>query len=108
MDIDLDDGVGDAEYLHLLDAGLKRAFAEFRADMLFYVAGADPFREDQLGGLALTMEGLAQRDALVAGYARKRGLPMVSTFAGGYARNVGDTVKIHCGTILAMRDAVTG
>lgn len=108
MDIDLEDGVGDGEYLRLLDAGLKKAFAEFRADILFYIAGADPFREDQLGGLALSIEGLAQRDALVAGYAKKSGLPMVSTFAGGYARNVWDTVKIHCGTILAMRDAVMG
>jgi acetoin utilization deacetylase AcuC-like enzyme len=104
MDIDLEDGVGDAEYLRLLDAGLKKAFAEFRADILFSVAGADPYREDQLGGLALTMEGLAARDAMVVGYAKKSGVPMVSTFAGGYARNVGDTVKIHCGTILAMRD----
>src|SRR5580658_3725123 len=104
MDIDLEDGVGDAEYLRLLDAGLKKAFAEFRADILFYVAGADPYREDQLGGLALTMEGLAARDAMVVGYSKKSGVPVVSTFAGGYARNVGDTVKIHCGTILAMRD----
>jgi acetoin utilization deacetylase AcuC-like enzyme len=107
LDIDLEDGVGDAEYLRLLDAGLKKAFGEFRADVLFYVAGADPFREDQLGGLALTTEGLAQRDALVAGYAARAGMPMVSTFAGGYARNVGDTVTIHCGTIVAMRDSRT-
>ncbi len=106
MDIDLEDGVGDAEYLRLLDVGLKKAFADFRADVLFYVAGADPYREDQLGGLAMTLEGLAARDALVVGYAKKIGVPMVSTFAGGYARNVGDTVKIHCGTILAMRDGV--
>jgi acetoin utilization deacetylase AcuC-like enzyme len=104
-DVDLDNGVKDAEYLAKLNAALSRAFAKFRPYILFSVAGADPFREDQLGGLALTMEGLAQRDALVASYAKKAGVPMVSTFAGGYARNVGDTVKIHCGTILAMRDA---
>jgi acetoin utilization deacetylase AcuC-like enzyme len=104
-DVDLDKGVKDAEYLAKLDAALSRAFARFRPDILFYVAGADPFREDQLGGLALTMEGLAQRDARVVSYAKKASVPMVSTFAGGYARNVGDTVKIHCGTILAMRDA---
>ena len=104
-DVELDDGVKDAEYLAKLDAALSRAFATFHADILFYVAGADPFCEDQLGGLALTMEGLAQRDALVVSYAKKASVPMVSTFAGGYARNVGDTVKIHCGTIVAMRDA---
>jgi len=106
MDIDLEDGVGDAEYLRRLEAGLKEAFADFRADILFYVAGADPYREDQLGGLALTLEGLAARDALVVEYAKSGGVPMVSAFAGGYARNVGDTVKIHCGTILAMRDGL--
>jgi acetoin utilization deacetylase AcuC-like enzyme len=104
-DVDLDNGVKDAEYLAKLDPALSRAFAKFRPDILFYVAGADPFREDQLGGLALTMEGLAQRDALVVSYAKRAGVRMVSTFAGGYARNVGDTVRIHCGTILAMRDA---
>jgi acetoin utilization deacetylase AcuC-like enzyme len=104
MDIDLEDGVGDSEYLAKLDVGLAKAFADFRPDILFYVAGADPYREDQLGGLMLTLDGLAARDALVVSYARKAGVPMISTFAGGYARNVGDTVKIHCGTILAMRD----
>ncbi|MGA8038294.1 MAG: histone deacetylase [Candidatus Acidiferrales bacterium] len=104
MDINLEDGVGDAEYLEALNAGLTKAFADFRPEILFYVAGADPYREDQLGGLALTMDGLAARDKLVCEYAKRVGVPMASTFAGGYARNVGDTVKIHCGTILAMRD----
>ncbi len=105
LDIILEDGTGDAEYLDALNAGLKKAFADFTPEILFYVAGADPYREDQLGGLALTMEGLAARDSLVCGFAKREGVPMASTFAGGYARNVGDTVKIHCGTILAMRDA---
>lgn len=105
MDVNLEDGVGDSEYLAILDGALTKALTEFRPDILFYVAGADPYREDQLGGLALTLEGLAARDALVCSFVKRDGLPMVSTFAGGYARNVGDTVKIHCGTILAMRDA---
>jgi acetoin utilization deacetylase AcuC-like enzyme len=105
VDINLEDGVGDEEYLEILEKYLKKAMKEFRADVLFYVAGADPYREDQLGGLALSIEGLAARDALVCEYAKGSGLPMVTTFAGGYARNVGDTVKIHCGTILAMRGA---
>lgn len=105
MDINLEDGVKDGDYLEALNAGLKKAFADFTPEILFYVAGADPYREDQLGGLALTMEGLAARDELVCEYARRVGVPMASTFAGGYARNVGDTVKIHSGTILAMREA---
>ena len=73
--------------------------------MLFYVAGADPYREDQLGGLKLTMEGLTRRDALVCDYARRHRVPMVITLAGGHARNMDDTVRIHIGTILAARDA---
>jgi acetoin utilization deacetylase AcuC-like enzyme len=72
--------------------------------MVFYVGGADPYREDQLGGLALTLEGLKTRDASVFGEARRRGLPVVTTFAGGYARRVEDTVQIHVNTLLAARD----
>jgi acetoin utilization deacetylase AcuC-like enzyme len=102
LDVNLEDGVGDAEYLAALDGALRKAFADAHADIVFYVAGADPYREDQLGGLALTLHGLADRDRMVWGYARRNGLPMASTFAGGYARDVKDTVKIHCGTIEAM------
>jgi acetoin utilization deacetylase AcuC-like enzyme len=102
LDVNLEDGTGDAEYLAALDGALRKAFADARADIVFYVAGADPYREDQLGGLALTIHGLADRDRMVWGYARRNGLPMASTFAGGYARDVKDTVKIHCGTIEAM------
>jgi acetoin utilization deacetylase AcuC-like enzyme len=102
LDVNLEDGTGDAEYLAALDGALRKAFADAHADIVFYVAGADPYREDQLGGLALTLHGLADRDRMVWGYARRNGLPMASTFAGGYARDVKDTVKIHCGTIEAM------
>ncbi len=105
MDINLPDGVGDEDYLAILEKHLHRAFQDFSPQILFYVAGADPYREDQLGGLALTMEGLASRDALVFDYAKRNGVPAAMTLAGGYARRVEDTVKIHAGTILAMRDA---
>ena len=67
----------------------SKAFQDFSPEILFYVAGADPFREDQLGGLKLTMEGLARRDALVFDYARRHGVPVVITLAGGYARQRG-------------------
>ena len=70
-----------------------------------YFAGADPYREDQLGGLALSMEGLARRDALVFDYARRNKVPVAITLAGGYARRVEDTVQIHVNTILAAREA---
>ena len=105
IDIDLPDGIGDADYLAILEKNLHKAFHDFSPQLLFYVAGADPYREDQLGGLALSIEGLAQRDALVFDYARRNMVPVAVTLAGGYARRVEDTVRIHVGTILAMRDA---
>ncbi len=105
VDINLPDGIGDDEYLAALDEHLSRAFADFSPQLLFYVAGADPYREDQLGGLALTIDGLARRDALVFDYAQRRGVPVASTLAGGYARKLEDTVSIHANTVVAMRSA---
>jgi acetoin utilization deacetylase AcuC-like enzyme len=105
VDIDLPDGIGDDDYLAILEKHLRQAFLDFAPQLLFYVAGADPYREDQLGGLALTIEGLARRDALVFDYARRNGTPVASALAGGYARRLADTVSIHVGTILAARDA---
>ena len=105
MDINLPDGVEDEAYLAILEEHLHKAFSNFFPQIIFYVAGADPYREDQLGGLALTLNGLARRDALVMEYARNNKCPLVITLAGGYARRVQDTVAIHVGTILAARDA---
>lgn len=105
MDINLRDGVGDEDYLGILEKHLHKAFHDFSPQILFYVGGADPYREDQLGGLALTMEGLARRDALVFDYARRHKTPVAITLAGGYARSVADTVQIHVNTILAAREA---
>ncbi len=104
IDLHLPDGIGDAEYLAILEEHLLRAFRDFHPDLLFYVGGADPYREDQLGGLALTIEGLGRRDRLVFEHARSRGVPVAITLAGGYARRVDDTVRIHVNTILAARD----
>jgi acetoin utilization deacetylase AcuC-like enzyme len=106
LDVDLDDGTGDEQYLELLARALAQAFSRFQPEMLFYVGGADPYREDQLGGLWLSLKGLQQRDALVFAEARQRSLPVVVTLAGGYARNVEDTVRIHVNTVLAARDVV--
>jgi acetoin utilization deacetylase AcuC-like enzyme len=107
IDINLPDDVGDEDYLAILEKHLHQAFHDFAPQLLFYIAGADPYREDQLGGLALTMEGLARRDALVFDYARRHHVPVAITLAGGYARRVADTVGIHVNTILAARDAAT-
>lgn len=105
IDLHLPDGTGDADYLAILEKHVLRAFAEFHADLLFYVGGADPYREDQLGGLALTIEGLQRRDRLVFEQARSHGVPVAITLAGGYALRLEDTVRIHVNTILAARDA---
>ena len=105
LDVNLPDGVGDADYLAILEKYLHRTFEEFSPQLLFYVAGADPYGEDQLGGLALTMEGLARRDALVMGYAQRNQVPTAVTLAGGYARKLEDTVSIHVNTIKAAIQA---
>jgi acetoin utilization deacetylase AcuC-like enzyme len=104
IDLGLDDGTGDDDYNAALETHLIRAFDQFSPDLLFYVGGADPYREDQLGGLALTMDGLKHRDSMVFAHARRRHIPVAITLAGGYARNVADTVQIHINTILAARD----
>jgi acetoin utilization deacetylase AcuC-like enzyme len=103
-DIGLEDGTRDAEYLAALEKGLLRALNKMTPDLIFYVGGADPYREDQLGGLALTIEGLQKRDRLVFEHARRAGIPVATTLAGGYARRVADTVRIHVNTIIAARD----
>ncbi len=104
LDINLEDGTGDEEYLAELSRGLEESFARFSPDLLFYLAGADPYCEDQLGGLRLTLAGLRQRDDLVFAETRRRGVPVAVTLAGGYARNTEDTVRIHMNTVLAARD----
>jgi acetoin utilization deacetylase AcuC-like enzyme len=104
VDIDLADGVGDEEYLAKLVPAVRGGIEAFQPEILFYVGGADPFREDQLGGLKLSIEGLAARDAGVFEEARKRKIAVVTVLAGGYARRVQDTVQIHVNTILAARE----
>jgi acetoin utilization deacetylase AcuC-like enzyme len=99
VDINLPDGTGDADYVAILEKYLQRAFENFSPQLLFYVAGADPYREDQLGGLKLSIEGLARRDALVLDYAQRNKTPVAITLAGGYARRLEDTVGIHVNTI---------
>jgi len=105
VDVELADGTDDEQYLAILEKHLHRAFQDFAPQLLYYLAGADPYRDDQLGGLALTIKGLAERDALVFDYARRNSVPVAIALAGGYARHVADTVAIHAGTVVAARDA---
>jgi len=104
IDINLPDGIEDDEYLAILEAHLLKALEFITPDVMFYVGGADPYCEDQLGGLNLSKAGLRRRDTMVLDHAQRRGIPVAITLAGGYARRVEDTVQIHVGTILAARD----
>lgn len=110
LDVELPDGCDDAAYLAALAAHLPRALAAADADAAIYLAGADPYREDRLGRLALTKQGLAARDAMVIDACLRHDLPLAISMAGGYAADVADIVDIHCATVLAaaarLRDVV--
>ena len=99
VDVGLWTGDGDKEYLSELRSNFPRLYQEFQPDLIFYLAGADPYEKDQLGGLRLTMEGLKERDRIVIEEARKLNLPVAILFAGGYAYGVRDTVSIHINTV---------
>ena len=104
IDVDLPDGIGDDDYLAWLDNALSSGLRQFTPELICYIAGADPYREDQLGGLALSLEGLQRRDELVFRVARARNIPVMVTYAGGYARKIQGTVTIHCNTVRAANE----
>jgi acetoin utilization deacetylase AcuC-like enzyme len=104
IDVDLPDGIGDADYLAWLDNALSSGLRQFHPDLICYVAGADPYKEDQLGGLGLSLEGLKRRDELVFRVAKAQAIPVMVTYAGGYAQNVDDTVAIHSNTVVAAAE----
>ncbi len=97
LDVGLDDGTGDAAYLDALVAALEPVWVH-APQLVLYQAGADPFEQDLLGGLSLTFAGLESRDRAVIEGCRERGIAVVSTLGGGYARRVEDTVRIHATT----------
>ncbi len=104
LDIELDDGTTDEPYLSLLADALPRVLRDARADMIFYLAGADPHEGDTLGRLSLTFDGLRRRDRMVLSQCREVGLPVTVVAAGGYGRNIDDTVEVHLGTVDIARD----
>jgi acetoin utilization deacetylase AcuC-like enzyme len=104
LDIELEDGTSDAEYLDRLVEHLPRVLARAEPDLVVYLAGADPHEGDALGRLALTFEGLARRDAFVIQQCREVGLPVAITIAGGYGRDLEDSVRIHLETARIARD----
>ena len=108
LDIELEDGTGDAEYLEALEAGLERAFTLASAELVIYVSGADPYEGDKLGRLALSRAGLLARDRRVLGECRRSGLPVAVVMAGGYAPVVEEIVEIHLGTVSVAAAVAAG
>jgi len=105
LDIGLEDRTGDSEYLRHLRDVVPRLLDQHEPDLVFYVAGADTYEGDQLGGLSLTMDGLRERDELVIGEARGRGVGVAIAFAGGYSYRPQDVPEIHSATCRAAIEA---
>ncbi len=100
LDIGLRDRASDREYLGVLHECIPKAISDFKPDFLVFVAGADPYREDQIGGLALTKDGLKKRDEFIFRQAINYQIPICVVLAGGYAFREEDTVEIHFNTIM--------
>jgi acetoin utilization deacetylase AcuC-like enzyme len=103
LDVELPDGTGDDEYLWHLERGLDEALERSRPQLVFYLAGADPYEDDRLGRLKLTKGGLARRDELVLSRLARRAIPVAIAMAGGYARDIEDSVGIHARTLESAR-----
>jgi acetoin utilization deacetylase AcuC-like enzyme len=103
LDVELEDGTQDTEYLEKLADALPQVLAESRPDLVFYLAGADPHEGDSLGRLGLTFDGLMRRDALVLESCRAVGVPIAIAIAGGYGRDIADTVRVHVNTARIAR-----
>ena len=103
LDVELPDRTSDTEYLAVLSTNLELVF-EHQPEIVFYLAGADPFAEDKLGKLSLTIEGLRLRDTAVLRECYEREVPVTTVMSGGYGKQISDTVEIHCNTIRAVKD----
>ena len=103
LDIGLPDGTGDDEYLAALQASLIQIGNQLQVDLAIYLAGADPYQGDRLGRLALTKAGLQARDELVLNFCREWGWPIAITLAGGYGKQIEETVAIHLHTVMAAQ-----
>lgn len=102
LDVELPDGTQDAEYLNTLAGALPTIFL-WNPDIVFYLAGADPYAHDKLGRLSLTLEGLRKRDHYVLSQCYQHEIPVASVMSGGYAKDIDDTVEIHCNTIRVVK-----
>jgi len=105
LDVGLWSGDGDGAYLAALKEHFPRLYRRFKPDLIFYLAGSDPLDNDQLGGLTVSKAGLEERDEIVIEGARRLGIPVAVVFAGGYSRDVLDSVAVHINTIKAAQRA---
>ena len=103
LDVELEDGTADTEYLETLANCLSAVFAS-DPEIVFYLAGADPYKGDKLGRLALSIDGLRERDAVVLHECYEREIPIVTVMSGGYCKDINDTIEIHCNTIRAVKE----
>ncbi len=107
LDIELADGTNDNEFHEILSEALHRII-QHNPDLIFYLGGADPYKNDKLGRLGLSKAGLKKRDEIVLDFAKTEDVPIVTTMSGGYAANINDTVDIHCNTIRAVKEVFFG
>jgi acetoin utilization deacetylase AcuC-like enzyme len=105
LDVELEDGCDDAGYLARLERHLEPVLSDPRPDLVVYIAGADPYAEDRLGRLRLSIEGLARRDRMVFAACRRRSLPVAVVLGGGYARDLADVVTIHANTVRLLLES---
>jgi acetoin utilization deacetylase AcuC-like enzyme len=108
LDVTFADGAGDDEYLAALRANLPRVLDDHRPDVVFYLAGADPYEGDRLGRLKLTIDGLGRRDRIVFDACRNRALPVIVTMSGGYCPDIESIVTIHVNTIKEAVQSAAG
>lgn len=106
LDVELADGCEDDTYLALLAEYLPRVIRDAQPDIVMYLAGADPHQGDKLGRLSLSFEGLKRRDWMVLECCREVGIPVCITIAGGYGRDINDTVQVHLNTVRTLRQFV--
>jgi len=103
LDVELPDGTRDDAYLATLTSHLPAVFS-FDPEIVFYLAGADPYAGDKLGRLAMTIDGLRERDLCVARECYVREVPLVTVMSGGYGKDINDTIEIHCNTIRTVKE----